>query len=271
VSTPQGDLTRPPIAREALVPAGLWREIVVVEQTGSTNADLKALAGTAAEGLVVVAEHQTAGRGRLGRSWTAPPRSGLTFSALLRPDGVPAHRWGWIPLAAGLAVATAASRIAGVTLALKWPNDVLDPRNGRKLAGILVERVSTPAGAAAVVGVGVNVTVEEEELPVPGATSLLLAGGAVTDRAVLLRGVLADLERWYAAWRSAGGDAEGCGLRQAYTDRCLTLGREVRAILPGCSAVAGLARSVDLDGALVIGTPSAGDRTVAAADVVHLR
>jgi BirA family biotin operon repressor/biotin-[acetyl-CoA-carboxylase] ligase len=285
VSTPQGDLTRPPLAgeplrrepldrerlvREVLPRDGLWREIVVVERTGSTNADLAALADTAPEGLVLIAEYQDTGRGRLGRSWTAPPRSGLTFSVLLRPNDVPAQRWGWIPLAAGLAVATASAQIAGVDLQLKWPNDVLAARDGRKLAGVLVERVSTRTGAAAIVGVGLNVTMREDELPVPQATSLLLAGATVTDRAALLRGVLAELGRTYGAWRSAGGDAEACGLRRAYLNRCATTGREVRAALPDGSTVSGIARSVDTYGALVIATPD-GDRTVAAGDVVHLR
>jgi BirA family transcriptional regulator, biotin operon repressor / biotin---[acetyl-CoA-carboxylase] ligase len=272
VGTPQGDLTRPPLASEALAGAlprgGLWREIVVVERTGSTNADVKAVAGGAPEGLVIVAEHQTAGRGRLDRAWTAPPRSGLTFSALLCPDGVPAQRWGWLPLAAGLAVATAVSRTAGLDTRVKWPNDVL--HGGRKLAGVLVERVGTPSGAAAVVGVGLNVTQREDELPTPQATSLLLAGGAVVDRADLLLAVLGELGRWYAAWRASGGDADRCGLRQAYSDRCVTLGREVRAEFPDGTSVTGAARSVDVDGALVIQTAK-GPRTVAAGDVTHLR
>jgi BirA family transcriptional regulator, biotin operon repressor / biotin---[acetyl-CoA-carboxylase] ligase len=265
------DPTRPPLERARLDRAltGLWREIVVVASTGSTNADVKALAGTAGEGLVVVAEHQSAGRGRLDRSWTAPPRAGLTFSALLRPDGVPARRWGWLSLAAGLSVATAVSRTSGVDARVKWPNDVLHGRDGRKLAGVLVERVDPPGGPVAVVGIGLNVTQRQEELPVPQATSLLLAGGAETDRAVLLVEVLGELERWYARWTAAGGDADRCGLRLAYAERCATLGRMVRAELPDGTSVSGRAGSVDPDGALVVVTAS-GPRTVAAGDVVHL-
>jgi len=271
---------RPPLAQEeleraltrALIEGVLWREIRVVERTGSTNADVAAAAaaGREREGLVVVAEHQDAGRGRLDRSWSVPPRAGLTFSALLHPDGVPPQRWGWISLAAGLAVATAVSRAADVDARVKWPNDVLDGRDGRKLAGILAERVGTPSGPVAVVGVGLNVTLREDELPVPGATSVLLSGGTTTDRGQLLLAVLGELELWYVAWRSARGDADVCGLRQAYAERCVTLGHEIRADLPDGTTLWGTARSVDADGALVVAT-SGGDRTMAAGDVRHVR
>jgi len=276
VTTAPDDPARPPLAQDdlnrRLAAGGLWREIRVLEHAGSTNADLAAIAATGreGEGLVVVAEHQHAGRGRLDRSWVVPPRAGLTFSALLHPVGVPPQRWGWLPLLAGLAVATAVSSVAAIDARLKWPNDVLDARDGRKLGGILVEQVGTPSGPVAVVGVGLNVTLREEELPVPGATSVLLAGGTVTGRGPLLLAVLAEMERWYVAWRSAGGDPDGCGLRLAYAGRCATLGREVRAELPDGGTVSGVARRVDATGALVVATAT-GEQTVAAGDVLHLR
>ena len=124
----------------------------------------------------MLAEHQTAGRGRLDRSWVTPPRSALTFSVLLRPT-VPAAAWPWLPLLTGHAVSTAL-RTAGFDASVKWPNDVLLPVDGedRKVAGILVERVETPTGPAAVVGIGINVGMTADELPVPEATSLALAG-----------------------------------------------------------------------------------------------
>src|SRR5436190_8723039 len=118
---------------------GLWREVRVVGETGSTNADLLAEARSGAgEGLVLVAEEQTAGRGRMGRRWISAPRSALTFSVLLRPAGVPAALLGWLPLLAGVAIASALRETAGVDASLKWPNDVI--AGGAKLAGILAER-----------------------------------------------------------------------------------------------------------------------------------
>lgn len=148
--------------RGRLVTAGgLWRDVTVVPQTGSTNADLLAEARAgAAEGLVLVAEEQTAGRGRLGRSWSAPPGAGLIFSVLLRPAGVPPTRLGWLPLLTGVAVASAVRDQTGLPASLKWPNDVLVGE--RKLAGILAEA----HGDAVVVGVGLNITLTQAELPV---------------------------------------------------------------------------------------------------------
>lgn len=253
-----------------LLRGDLWRRIDLLAETGSTNADLaRAARDGEAEGLVLVAEHQTAGRGRLDRSWEAPAASGLTFSVLLRPESVDDRRWGWLPLAAGVAAATAVEEVAGVGARLKWPNDLLAGTEEGKLAGILSERVETPDGPAAVIGIGLNVTMREEELPVPNATSLLLAGGTSTDRVQLLGAILDGIERWYQAWRAAGGDADSCGLRQEYASRCATLGRSVRVQLPGEESVTGTAREIDADGALGVTTES-GEVTVAAGDVVHV-
>jgi BirA family biotin operon repressor/biotin-[acetyl-CoA-carboxylase] ligase len=250
----------------------LWTSLDIVTQTGSTNADLaeRAKAG-AQEGAVLVAEEQTAGRGRLDRRWAAPARSGLFFSVLLRPAAVPVTRWGWLPLLAGVATATAVSRIAGVDTALKWPNDLLVTVDGeeRKAAGILAERV---ADMGVVVGIGLNVTLRADELPVPTAGSLALAGAAVTDRDPLLRSVLRSLAEWYVEWRDAGGDPDACRLREAYAAGCATLGREIRASMPGGREVAGTAVSIDDEGRLVVRTEPEGDEVlVDAGDVVHLR
>lgn len=272
------DLDRPPLNADALRRAlvrtgGLWTSLDVVEATGSTNADLAARARAgAAEGAVLVAEEQTAGRGRLDRGWSAPARSGLFLSVLLRPEGVPAHRWGWLPLLAGVAVATALPRAAGVDTALKWPNDVLVTVEGeeRKAGGILVERVDA-AGEAVVLGIGVNVTLRADELPVPQAGSLALAGAKVTDRDPLLRALLRSLERWYGSWRAAGGDPAGARLQETYAAGCATLGRQVRAELPGGDSVTGEAVAVDGDGRLVLATAAGLQEPVGAGDVVHLR
>ncbi|MFD0059290.1 biotin--[acetyl-CoA-carboxylase] ligase [Streptomyces sp. NPDC127168] len=270
------DLDRPPLnataLRRALVrQGGLWRQVDVVQRTGSTNSDLvaRAAAEELGEGAVLVAEEQTAARGRLDRQWTAPPRSGLFFSVLLRPTEVPVARWGWLPLLTGVAVATGLSRVAGVDTALKWPNDLLVTVGDeeRKAGGILAER----AGDGVVVGVGVNVTLRAEELPVPQAGSLALAGAANTDRDPLLRGVLRSLEDWYGRWRSAEGDPVACGLQETYAAGCATLGRVVRAELPGDRSLVGEAVAVDGDGRLVLATGAGVQEPVGAGDIVHLR
>ena len=196
---------RPPLDAAALAarlvrPGGLWRDIRVVSETGSTNADLLAEARAgAAEGLVLVAETQTAGRGRLGRSWSSPPRAALAFSVLLRPVAVAPAARAWLPLLTGIAVAAALRAEAGVTATLKWPNDVLV--DGRKIAGILAEA----HGDAVVAGVGLNVTLTRAELPVPTATSLLLENAACLDRERLLAAMLTELASRYTAW-TAGPD-----------------------------------------------------------------
>ncbi|MFD4834282.1 biotin--[acetyl-CoA-carboxylase] ligase [Streptomyces uncialis] len=274
------DLDRPPLnataLRRALVrPGSLWTSLDVVAATGSTNTDLTARADTLPEGAVLVAEAQDTGRGRLDRRWNAPARSGIFVSVLLKPGDpdrgpVPTERWGWLPLLAGVAVATALSRAAGVDTALKWPNDLLVTVDGeeRKAGGILAER----AGADAVVlGIGLNVTLRADELPVPGAGSLALAGAVTTDRDPLLRAVLRSLEQWYGDWRASGGDPMVSRLQSTYAAGCSTLGRTVRAVLPGDRELVGEAVAVDGDGRLVIATAGGTRQAVGAGDIVHLR
>ncbi|WP_060883515.1 biotin--[acetyl-CoA-carboxylase] ligase [Streptomyces caniscabiei] len=269
------DLDRPPLnsasLRRALVrEGGLWSSLDVVPVIGSTNTDLAGRADRLPEGAVLVAEEQNAGRGRLDRVWSAPPRSGLFFSVLLKPTEVPVRHWGWLPLLSGVAVATGLSRIAGVDTALKWPNDLLVTVRGeeRKAGGILAER----AGAEGVViGIGINVSLREDELPVPTAGSLALAGAETTDRDPLLRAVLRSLEEWYGRWRAAGGDPSVSGLQETYAAGCATLGRTVRAELPGDRSVVGEAVAVDGDGRLVLATEHGVQEPVGAGDIVHLR
>lgn len=266
--SPYTDLDRPPLQearlRRSLGHLGApWRDVTVVDQTGSTNTDLAAAAKAGEPaGAVLLAERQTAGRGRLDRRWEAPARASIHLSVLLRP-ALPAARLGWLPLLTGLAVVQALHAVAGVDARLKWPNDVLCEEY--KLAGILAER----AGGAVVVGVGLNVTQRQAELPVPTATSLALCGAVNTDRAVLVLAVLRELAARYMRWQDAAGDAAACGLATEYTERCATLGRQVRVSLPTGAEPAeltGTATGVDADGALLV-----GGRVVNAGDVVHLR
>ncbi|KQX58972.1 MULTISPECIES: biotin--[acetyl-CoA-carboxylase] ligase [unclassified Streptomyces] len=271
---PWSDLDRPPLnapaLRRALVlPDGLWTSLDVVTSTGSTNSDLAARADELPEGAVLVAEEQTSGRGRLDRSWTAPARSGLFVSVLLKPE-VPVHRWGWLPLLTGVAAATGLAKAAGVDMSLKWPNDLLVSVAGeeRKTGGILAER----AGAdGIVVGLGINVTLRADELPVPTAGSLLLAEAVSTDRDTLLRAVLRSLAQWYGDWVRADGDPEASRLQAAYAAGCATLGRRIRAELPGERMLEGEAVALDGDGRLVVDTEGGGTEAVGAGDIVHLR
>ena len=155
-------MERPPIDVEALHRAldDRWARIVVVDEDESTNTSLLQDVSPP-DRAVLVAEHQTSGRGRLARTWSSPPRAGLTFSVVVRPD-VPIRTWGWLPLLTGVAVREALAETTGCELALKWPNDVLHAPSERKLAGILAQT----SGEAVVIGIGLNVTTTEDELPV---------------------------------------------------------------------------------------------------------
>jgi BirA family transcriptional regulator, biotin operon repressor / biotin---[acetyl-CoA-carboxylase] ligase len=263
-------ISRPPLSvtalrHEVLGPGAFWRDVRVVAQTGSTNADLLAEAAMAApEGVVLVAEAQSAGRGRMGRSWVSPPGAALTFSVLLRPARVQPARWGWVPLLAGVAVARSLQAEARVDAGLKWPNDVL--ADGAKLAGILAEQ----SGGAIVVGTGINVSAGRDELPVSGATSLALRGASGLDRGRLLARLLTELERWYLAWTEELGDADTSGLRAEYRELCQTLGQQVRVTMPGGRLVTGVVADVDTEGRLVVRTAS-GLVPISAGDVVHVR
>ncbi|OII66597.1 biotin--[acetyl-CoA-carboxylase] ligase [Streptomyces sp. CC77] len=272
------DLDRPPLnaaalRRALLRPGSLWTSLEVVPSVDSTNSDLARRAPDLPEGAVLVAEEQTAGRGRLDRTWSAPARSGIFVSVLLKP-AVPVQRLAWLPLLTGVAAATALARAAGVDTALKWPNDLLvhvgkgADKEERKAGGILAERA---AEHGVVVGLGLNVTLRADELPVPTAGSLALADAVCTDRDPLLRAVLRSLEEWYRRWTAADGDPAASGLQEAYAAGCATLGRTVRAELPGDRALTGEAVAVDGDGRLVVATADGGREAVGAGDIVHLR
>lgn len=263
--SPYSDLDRPPLSatglsRALVRPGGLWTDVRVLAETGSTNADVAAAATRGeAEGLVVVAEAQTAGRGRLERVWRSPPRAGLTVSVLLRPPP-PRERWGWLPLLSGLAVARAVENMAQLDTALKWPNDVLVGTRRRKLAGLLTE----VSGDAVVVGVGLNVTTRPDELPGAEATSLAIEGVA-TDRMPLLVAVLRTLADGYRRWLG------GADVREPYVTRCETLGQEVRVSYPDGRELTGRAVDIEATGRLVVEAPGGARTVVAAGDVSRVR
>nr|WP_263997032.1 biotin--[acetyl-CoA-carboxylase] ligase [Mycobacterium yunnanensis] len=246
----------------------LWRRLDVVAETGSTNADLiaRAAAGEDVAGSVLLAEHQTTGRGRNGRVWSAVPRAQISMSVGVPTKGLPAAAWGWVPLITGLAVVDAVADVAGIDVGLKWPNDVLSVGDGRKLAGILAE-VASPA-AVIVVGIGVNVSLGADELPEPTATSLRVLLADDPDRGALVVAVLRQLQRRVDALTAAGG--ADSGLVDDYLAKSLTVSARVRATLPGDLEVVGTAVSVDDQGRLRIDTGE-GVTVVSAGDIVHLR
>jgi BirA family biotin operon repressor/biotin-[acetyl-CoA-carboxylase] ligase len=265
VGSPWTDLDRPPLSqprlRSALRDDPLWRDIHVVATTDSTNADVAAAAAAgAAEGLVVIAEHQAGGRGRLDRRWEGPPRAGVLMSVLLRPQPVTPTRWPTLSLLAGVAVCDALTAVAGVVPSLKWPNDLL--LDDGKLGGILGERV----GDAIVVGIGLNVSTRAIELPTPTATSLALHGGS-TDREPLVKELLRSLGRRYARWRADGGRPET--FLPDYRRACTTIGHAVAVELPDGRRVLGDAVDVDNDGRLVLRRDGDVIEAFAVGEVVH--
>ena len=242
-----------------------------VAETGSTNQDVARLAAAgAAEGVVVVAEHQTSGRGRFDRVWHAPPGSSIAISVLLRPSRTFVD-WTWLPLLAGMAVARAVRTAGGggtedgSRVLLKWPNDVLVTSGAGpgKLCGILSERHETASGPVAVVGIGINIDLAEDELPTPMATSLA-AAGLGTDKDALVVALLTEFGALYDIWQTRGH------LREAYERDCGTLGQRVRVELSPTVSVTGRAVGVDGGGGLVVETPK-GTTTFVAGDVHHLR
>jgi len=240
-----------------LAPA--WR-VEILPETPSTNAVCaeRARAGEPT-GLAITTEHQYAGRGRLDRVWEMPPRAALATSVLLRPD-LPAARWPWLPLMTGVAVA----RTVGGKV--KWPNDVLMGSELKKVSGILVERIDTPDGPAAIVGMGINTSLTPEELPVPTATSLNIERGADVDRTALLAELLGNLSTAYTLLVE-----DPQQLAAQYVGLSATIGREVRAELPGGSVLVGTATGIDEHGRLQLADPAGKITAVGAGDIVHLR
>ncbi|KUI23817.1 biotin--acetyl-CoA-carboxylase ligase [Mycobacterium sp. IS-1742] len=243
-----------------------WRTVDVVDETGSTNADLlaRAAAGEDVAGSVLLTEYQSAGRGRHGRQWTAPPRSQVAMSVAVEAGGVPPDAWGWLPLLTGVAVRDAVAEVSGVDAGLKWPNDVLVGEG--KLAGILAE-VAAPQQVV-IVGIGLNVTLSAAEAPDPRATSLAMLGARNHDRTALAAAILRHLGDRIARWRRAGGADPT--LVADYRRHSLTLGRQVTATLPGDRRLTGTAGDIDGLGRLTLAI--GGDSvTVAAGDITHLR
>ncbi|GEK22627.1 biotin--[acetyl-CoA-carboxylase] ligase [Cellulomonas xylanilytica] len=267
-----------------LAPAGPLTRVEVVEATGSTSTDLadalRADPTSWPDASVLVAEHQTGGRGRAGRTWETPRGTSLTCSFVVHPP-VPATSFGWIGLLTGLGAVNALRATAGVAATLKWPNDLLVPAEtevegwgaARKVGGILAEVVALPAGQppAVVIGIGINVLQRADELPVDSATSLALAGAQHVDREGMLVALVAAQVEVAQRWRDSGGDAVASGLADEVAAVCSTLGSRVRVELPGDRVVSGLAARLDDDGALVVVDDDGASHRVLAGDVRHVR
>lgn len=250
---------------EVLGSGSVWRRLDVLAETRSTNADLLARAEHEdIAGAVLIAEHQTAGRGRRGRNWSAVPHAQIIMSVGVDISGVPTRAWGWLPLATGVAVIDTVAAL-GVEAALKWPNDVL--AGGGKLAGILAEVAA--AQQAVVIGVGLNVSLHADEVSLDGVASLVGLGVADSDRHRIVVDLLHALGTRLAAWRARGGaDAD---LHRDYRAHSATFGRRVRAIMPGDTEIVGVARDVDDEGRLLIDDLDGRTAVISAGDIVHLR
>jgi BirA family biotin operon repressor/biotin-[acetyl-CoA-carboxylase] ligase len=282
---PGSPLNRGALADQDFLAATGIAKVVVVDSTGSTNADL--LRAVSAEPTewpdmsVLTAEYQSAARGRLDRRWEAPPLSSVSVSLVLRPANaegrpLPTHTYSWLSLLGALALRETLRETAGIPAELKWPNDVLV--RGRKIAGILAQLGTMGDGSvpAVILGTGLNVTLTASELPVPTATSVALEEPLTVDRTVLLKSYLAHFSVLYRSFCNADGDptagiAGGLSLHKRVESVMVTLGKQVRAQLPGDHEIIGHASRLDEYGSLLVVDKDAREHVVTAGDVVHLR
>lgn len=258
--------------RSALSTRILGRSLYLFDETLSTNSAAAKLARDGApHGTLVVAEHQTAGRGRLGRQWHSPAAGNLYCSLLLRELPTP-NRVSWIPLVAAVAVASAIDQVTGLRTALKWPNDMLVAE--RKIGGILCESTGLGTSAAVlVVGIGLNVNANRDELPDdirPFATTMAAEAGQFFSRAELIGRLLAEFEPRYERLLSP----ESTMTLDEYRARCSTLGQLVRAEVGQGQWVRGRATAIADDGSLELmpdDRATTSPISVRAGDIVHLR
>lgn len=234
-----------------------WRvhHFNLIDSTQSTLASALTQ-GHAAPGDVYLAEFQSAGRGRLNRSFTSQPGEGVLLSVVVAPQTQSENRWGWVPLIAGVAACSAIFETTGVTVALKWPNDLMI--YGRKVGGIIAEKV----GANIVLGVGINCLQSSSALPVPDATSLRLHTEEQVERSALVVAFLLALKRFLEQW-----DERPFPVENRYRQLCSTLEEDVQITLPDGRQLLGRAAAISSDGALVLADGS----TFVSADVTHLR
>lgn len=263
-------------------PAGPLARISIVEEVGSTTTALVDAIRSEPQlwplPALLVARHQTNGRGRLGRQWQTEPGTAVTMSVATRPEVDPSL-WSWVPLLTGLGTVHALRATCGVAARLKWPNDVVIPVKDaedlhgwgadRKVAGILVERHDLPEPTL-VIGIGINVLQGPEQLPVPSATSLLLAGARAPEVMSVEVAVVRSLVEIAQRWQATGGDVRAAGLADEVAAVCGTLGKRVSVDLPGGRRLVGTASRLASDGGLVV-EHDGGETVVRAGDVLHVR
>ncbi|HJT29769.1 MAG TPA: biotin--[acetyl-CoA-carboxylase] ligase [Pyrinomonadaceae bacterium] len=239
-------------------------KVLRFESLPSTNTELARRASEgAAEGLVILADEQTAGRGRLQRAWSSPKGAGLYLSILLRPT-IPHNLWPLITFMAALAVGDALREAAGVQTDIKWPNDLLSGE--RKICGILAESIDTPLGRAVILGIGINLTANAypPELATV-ATSISEATGMEPDREQILAAVLDTLSRWYPRL------AEPEQIVDAWSNRSSFASGKLVQVSNGDDVWQGTTCGVEPDGALRLRTSSGEIKLVRAGDVYRIR
>ena len=239
-------------------------ELLIAESSPSTNSELLALAAdpTVPSFTALLTLDQTAGRGRLDRTWVAPAGTALALSVLVR-DALASPLAAWLPLLAGLTLAEALDEHVAGRVAVKWPNDLL--LDGRKVCGILIE--VAPGGRDVVIGSGLNLAQTAEQLPVDTATSLALAGAPIT-----AEGLDAVVARYLARLRNELETPGPVGrLRERVVARCATVGSDVRVTLADGSLLAGRATGIDATGRLEVLAESGDAVAVAVGDVTHVR
>jgi BirA family biotin operon repressor/biotin-[acetyl-CoA-carboxylase] ligase len=296
-ATPRRGLRVAELEARLVAPAGPLARLEVVAETGSTNEDLVAMVRADPDAWpdvsLLVADHQTGGRGRAGRTWTTPPGTAVTGTFSIRSLQAPVN-FGWYPLLAGLGAVRALRALTGVPATLKWPNDVLLPADDelegwgrtRKVGGILSEVATIgsglgfglsgadalpTAGSSVVIGIGLNVAQTADELPVPSATSLLVTTGRELAREDVLTALVDGLVSVLGEWRAAGNDSQESGLPAEIAAACTTIGSRVVVELPGGARVEGVADRLANDGSLVVVDDAGQAHVVLAGDVRHVR
>jgi BirA family biotin operon repressor/biotin-[acetyl-CoA-carboxylase] ligase len=254
--------------------AAVSPRVQVIKTTDSTNADVVAHVQDAPDEWphlsLLLTNDQRAGRGRLDRTWTAPPGTALALSVVIRVGAIPGASRGWIPLIAGAAMTRAIAaqlRGTGHTARLKWPNDVL--LDGAKVCGILAEVVPGHPDTV-VIGSGVNTRMPASDLPVETATSFE-ALGLVADEDRLIADYLSALAEQLDALIAARGSAAASGVLAEIEALCATIGSDVAVTLPDGEVLRGRAQRIDEDGRLVVVQESEFESAVSSGDVVHVR
>jgi len=240
-------------------------KIICLAETGSTNVDAARHAEEGApEGTVVIADSQTAGKGRLGRRWESPPGRNLYCSVIIRPF-IPPQKAPHLTFLSSLAICDAASDLLGLDLSLKWPNDVL--AGGKKCAGLLNEMSAESDRIRYVIlGIGVNLNMSTTDFPPDlryPATSLSIESGRTIDRTLFAARLLDCLDRWYDRYRAQGFEP----VRTAWMKRSWTVGKRVRVSHDGERGVTGVATGIDEMGALLVETSPGRIERILAGDV----